>query len=399
MSSVAVDVVVVGGGIQGLVLVRELSAQGYACVLVTRGPLGGAQTLHSHGALISGMGLVTGALAETVDRHTAPYLRRWGVSVETQLPGFLVIPDGMAADLAPAWQSYGYRPERTDPGSLPGFEPGASPYRVPTANIDKRRLVEGLARGLEARVVQGEVVHTEGELHVRTAGGQTLRLRARAVVLAAGCGTKELLDRTFDVEGRLAARITYSKLHILCLRAPAGVLPAFGAVVSPDLLVIGHRQDDGRGAAAASTWYVTPVDPMATPHPRAPDDAVADVEPRVVALAVQGLRRLFPVLRHDDERVQATVFAGYKQDLDGEQLGRACELVDADRNLMVVLPSVLANAVPNAHDCVAVLRERVEPSGQTTDMPGAGGVAVGAPYEDSGLPWQAWGALARAAGR
>lgn len=397
MSSVAVDVVVVGGGIQGLVLVRELSAQGYACVLVTRGPLGGAQTLHSHGALISGRGLVTGALTETVDSLTVPYLRRCGVPVQTEQPGFLLIPDGMAADLAPAWRSSGYRPERTDPGSLPGFEPGAAPYRVPTANIDKRRLVEGLARGLEPHVVQGEVVSTEGGIHVRTAGGQILDLRAPAVVLAAGCGTKGLLARTFDVDGRLAARVTYSKLHMLCLRAPAGVLPALGAIVSPDLLVIGHQHDDGRGAAAASTWYVTPVDASAAPHDAAPDDAVADAEPRLVALAVRELRRLFPALRHDDERVQAMVFAGYKQDLDGDPMGRACELVDPDRNLMAVLPSVLANAVPNARDCVAVLRDRVEPSGQTADVPGAGGVALGAPYEDSGPAWQDWGVLARAA--
>ena len=72
---ISVDVAVLGGGLQGLVLLGELTAAGYACRLVTNAALGTGQTLHSHGLLNSGTGLLTGALEDEL-RSTLPYLRR-----------------------------------------------------------------------------------------------------------------------------------------------------------------------------------------------------------------------------------------------------------------------------------------------------------------------------------
>lgn len=393
-----IDVVVVGGGIQGLMLLRELSAEGYGCILVTKGRLGAGQTLHSHGALISGMGLVTGALSDTVEQTTVPYLRRLGVAVHRDDPALLLLPDAMVETVSGAWRAHGYRPQRTDPSVVPGLRAGAQSYRVPVANVERRGLVEALSLGLASQVLQGEVIGADDGLRVRTVAGEVLHLRPRAVVVAAGCGTKGVLRQTFGVDGPPAERITYSRLHMLCLRAPAGVLPAVGALVSPDLLVVGHRRDDGPGTGGAGVaWLVTPVDPSAVVHEEAPDDALADVDPRVVALAVEGVKRLFPDVRDDDERIRAAVFAGYKQNVDGEQLKPACELVDPDRNLVMVLPSVLAYALPNARDAVALLRGRTEPRHGVAGVSGRGEVAVGEPYEASRLSWHDWGAVARSA--
>jgi len=54
---ISADVVIVGGGIQGLVLLDELTRQGYGCLLVTKSDLGTGQTLHSHGLPNSGTGV------------------------------------------------------------------------------------------------------------------------------------------------------------------------------------------------------------------------------------------------------------------------------------------------------------------------------------------------------
>lgn len=397
---VDVDVVVVGGGIQGLTVLRELDAQGYASVLVTDASLGAGQTLHSHGSLTSGTALVTGGgLREAVRTVTVPYLRRLGVPVHDEEPSFLVIPDPMVDDLGPVWQANGYRPERTARSVLAGFEPGTRPFRVHAYNVGKRRMVEGLSHGLERFILEGEIVEVAETIHVRMNGGEGVRLHPRAMVVAAGCGTKALLRDRFGVDGSILDRITYSKMHMICLRAPAAVLPTFGAVVSPDLLVVGHRQDGDHGTDEGdTTWFVTPVDPAAAVHAEAPGDADGDVEPRLVALGVEALRRFFPVLRGDHERVRATVFAGYKQNLDGQPTKRACELVDADRNLVVALPSVLANAVPNALDAVAILRQRVEPRGRATQLPDAVPPRVGEPNEDRSTSWHDWASFIRSHG-
>lgn len=49
-----VDVLIIGGGIQGLVLLETVTKRGYSTAMVTNGPLGHGQSLHGHGTLESG---------------------------------------------------------------------------------------------------------------------------------------------------------------------------------------------------------------------------------------------------------------------------------------------------------------------------------------------------------
>ena len=65
------------------------------------------------------------------------------------------------------------------------------------------------------------------------------------------------------------------------------------------------------------TWYVTPAGAAPDRHADAPDDAIAEVEEPVVTAGIKALVRLFSRLAKDNDGVQATVFAGFKQDFDG----------------------------------------------------------------------------------
>ena len=379
-----VDVVVVGGGIQGLVLLRELTAAGYGCVLVPGGELGRGQTLHSHGLLNSGTGLLTGALHEELHRFTLPYLRGLDVACYRDDRSYLLVPDEVREQLGPAWDANAYRPEPAGPAALPpGFEPIAPAYRVAGYHVDKRRLVRALAAGLEHLVLPGRVVGAGDAVDVRaTPSGETVSFRAGAVVVGAGCGTKRLLRDHFGVAEATLGRITYTKLHMVCLRGPSDLLADVGTVVSPGVMVVGRPR-----FAGLVRWYVTPVDPAATAYDEAPDDAAAPVDRRAVQSALEALVRLVPSLRPAGGQLDATVFAGYKQGVDGQTTRRACELVDGDRNLVMALPSVLANAVPTAADVVSLLRPRLEPTGRTGGGPHPG-AAVGEVDEDTGrLGW------------
>jgi glycine/D-amino acid oxidase-like deaminating enzyme len=391
---VAVDVAVVGGGIQGLVVLRELTSAGYRCVLVTNGDLGSGQTLHSHGLLNSGTGLVTGALRAELHDFTLPYLRRLGVPSYGEDRSFLLLPDPVVDQLVPVWEANRYHPEPVDASVLPGgIEPLGTAYRVEGFNVDKRRLVAALSAGLESLVLCGEIADTGETIRVRArASGDVVSVDARAVVFAAGCGTKRLLRDVFGVGTTLLDRITYTKPHMICLRGPAGVLPDVGTVLSPELIVVGHPSP-GRSASPdrVLTWYVTPSIPTPPRYADAPDDGTAGVEPSVVTTGVSALVRLVPSLAHGDERIEATVFAGFKQEYDEQATRRAYEVVDGERNLLVALPSVLANAVPNAVDTVAFVRQRLEAGAAAPAPHWDGRTAVGKLNEDvDRARWTRW---------
>src|SRR5919202_6911129 len=76
-----VDVVIVGGGIQGLLVLDVLTQQGYACALVTDGDLGSGQTLHSHGFLNTGFGMLGPELPRALAEVVEPDLRARGVEL------------------------------------------------------------------------------------------------------------------------------------------------------------------------------------------------------------------------------------------------------------------------------------------------------------------------------
>jgi glycine/D-amino acid oxidase-like deaminating enzyme len=51
---IEVDVLIVGGGVQGLWLLNDLTKVGYNVVLIEKDKIGGSQTLHSHGYIHKG---------------------------------------------------------------------------------------------------------------------------------------------------------------------------------------------------------------------------------------------------------------------------------------------------------------------------------------------------------
>jgi hypothetical protein len=174
---------------------------------------------------------------------------------------------------------------------------------------------------------------------------------------------------------------------MLCLRAPAGILPLVGSVVTSDLVIVAHQRGDG-----AALWYVTPQVGEPVRVPVVPDDAEADVESDVVAAAVARLRDLVPALAERDPDVEATVFAGYKQDVDGQVTRRLVEFLPGDPPVVVAVPSVFAGAWANAREVVDLVAGLAPARG--VDGPllvGRGPVPVGRDGEARpGVRWAPW---------
>ena len=342
-----VDVLVIGGGIQGLLALEALRNRGYAAALVTAGDLGEGQTIHSHGFLNTGFGMMGTALADASRDVVQPYLRDHGIEPTGE---WRVVPPPGFSSPAPA----------APLGS--GFDEslGARAVASPDRNFPKRRLIEAIVGAHGDSVVPGRASLGALDDGVRTVSiqspnGDVVSIGARAVVVAAGCGAKRVLE---DIVGRTAQvdEIKHRRVHMICVRAAHGALPATSVMVMPlGLMLAAH--DDG----ATVTWYVTPMEFGGPSFDDVPRDAASVEDPEMIARGFHSLVQLYPGLR-DATDVRIGSYAGYRQDV-GDMPGHAlCEPLVGAEDVVVALPSGLVTPWINVARIVTIVGERVTPS-------------------------------------
>jgi len=104
--SIDADVLVAGGGIQGLTLLHELAAAGVRrAFLAAGGELGSGETLHSHGSMHRGYTMsAAGASAAPLVRELKEAAAWWSGRIRPPYdPGpavYFAVPSGAAADRA-----------------------------------------------------------------------------------------------------------------------------------------------------------------------------------------------------------------------------------------------------------------------------------------------------------
>jgi glycine/D-amino acid oxidase-like deaminating enzyme len=380
LPSTEVDVVIIGGGVQGLVALNALVENGYSCALVSDGDLGSGQTLHSHGFLNTGFGFGGPELQRASIELVQPDLVERGVELGQEWvfippPGFPVpaglpaatLPPGFATSLAETAVSWGDR------------------------NFPKHRLVEALSQTNRDRVLIGHAAPKSTGQRVESvavrlsATGEEVVLSTRALVVAAGCGTKRVLQ---DLVGQTPQvdKIKHRRVHMICVRAPRGSLPTTSIGAMPlALLLVAHDQPDN------VTWYVTPMEFGGPSYDDVPSDAAGDIDPGTVARGCASLLALYPRLPETDG-LQLGCYAGYRQDIGDQPGTRLCELVEGTKNVIMALPSGLIGPWLNAISLSEIVGGLVDPSGSHVDLPGGGAeVRVGSAVEDRpDFVWMGW---------
>jgi len=199
---------------------------------------------------------------------------------------------------------------------------------------------------------------------------------AKAIVVAAGCGSKRFLEGLVGQTPQ-TEQIKHRRVHMICVRAPRGALPTTSVVAMPlGLMVAAHEQPDN------VTWYVTPIEMGGPSFDDVPGDAAGDVDPEIVSRGWTSLLALFPRLAEVDG-LQIGCYAGYRQDVGDRPANRMCELVDGTANVIAALPSGLIGAWLNAPTICDIVGGLVDPSGAHPGVPGGGvGLRVGIPVED-----------------
>jgi hypothetical protein len=212
-----------------------------------------------------------------------------------------------------------------------------------------------------------------------------VELRTRAVVVAAGCGSKRLLRDLIGATPQLEM-IKHRVVQMLCLRAPRGALPATSVgALSLGLLLAAHEETQN------VTWYVTPMEMGGPSFDDVPNDATATPNPALLKRAWETLQALYPALPTVDG-LQVGHYAGYRQDIGDLQGTRLCAVIEGAGNVVAALPSGLVGPWRNAADTLDLVRGLAAPSRTQPSLAGAGqGVRVGSPVEDrSGFAWQSW---------
>ncbi len=380
MSQAEFDVVIIGGGIQGLVALNALVDKGYSCALVSDGDLGSGQTLHSHGYLNTGFGMFGPELPRASIDVVQPYLEERGLELSHD---WVIIPPSNL----PLFESL---PAATLSGGF-AVPPGLRAVRLPDRSVPKRRLVEVLSEGHRDRILRGHATprRTGDRVDAVTVrlsgGGGEVVLSTNAIVVAAGCGSKRILQSLVGQTPQIE-QIKHRRVHMICVRAPRGSLPTTSVVAMPlGLMLAAHDQPNN------VTWYVTPMEMGGPWYDDIPGDAAAEVDPEMVARGCTSLLTLFPRLPETDG-LQLGCYAGYRQDVGDLPGNRMCELVEGTRNVIIALPSGLVGPWLNAVRLNEIVGGLVDPSGSRRQLPNAGvGVQVGDAVEDRpDFVWVGW---------
>jgi hypothetical protein len=218
-----------------------------------------------------------------------------------------------------------------------------------------------------------------------SATGEEVVLSTKALVVAAGCGTKRILQGLVGQTSQIE-QINHRRVHMICVRAPRGSLPTTSVGAMPlGLLLAAHDQPDN------VTWYVTPMEFGGPSYDDVPGDAASYVDPAMVVRAWTSLLKLYPRLPETDG-LQLGAYAGYRQDIGAMPGNRLCERVNGTENVIMALPSGLIGPWPNAIRIIEIVGGMIDPSGSQPPVRGGGqGVRVGRAVEDRpDFVWMGW---------
>lgn len=374
--SIPVDILVIGAGVQGLLLLRRL-VQDYSVVVVGDAPAA-SETLRSHGYFASGWNASHPDAARTY-REAAEwwreFLERHQIAAQ-ESPVYRTAPARTLSRLSAGWRAAGI-PHRE--AALPApFDLGPWPTHkavVYPADLvfDAAAAVDELRQPFARHVLAGRVTSARvdgdalAEVTVATTDGD-LTFAPGLVCAAAGGGNAAILRLLglpqATVAGSQVARIR----HMVCARGKS--LPNISAVIQ-ELTIIAHPLAGGE-----VIWLIT-YDP---PRPQFSAGAVdmqrePEVSPEIVRATLDKLRALIPGFEDIAAECRWDVYAGRKVDAPGDDPAALLKIAlpkpyDARsfglRNFFAVWPNHWGLAAPASQEVAAVVRETLP---QRFDMP------------------------------
>jgi hypothetical protein len=309
MTEYETDVVVVGGGAQGLWALNELRDANYSVVLLEREQLGCQQTGHAQVYLHRGY---VRAKAKWIEYYKAiwPHWETWlqqrGVEIGERRSIFGLINQDKS--ISRLWKATGLNFDRNC--AIPGVLKGGVIKRCmasPEIAIDGSWLLSELAGKGDSILKVAELVsvvaenNTHGaQVVAKLSDGQMVKLKCRAILFCAGLENNGLLDRWFPGSPTQPEK----DAHVLVIRGSNQVLPELCGVFPHNnfLFVVNRRLND------ENIWLVS-------------DDAAwkGKAEPEWIAEVLKSLAKVAPTVMSQQDRLQWGIYKGRKAEFFSEE--------------------------------------------------------------------------------
>jgi len=373
---IPLDVLIVGGGVQGLWTLRALQSLGFSVAVVERGTLGGAQTCHSH-VYIHGGHLYYGdfelaarlrdansewtSFVRDADPERGVVLSVFGFSNEAEVAERLVFWDDPRLRLP-------Y--ERT---VVPPILQGGTISHVlktPEYALNGGSMMLKLAdiRDAMSKINDIRRIHLTSDamsvsaVDISMPDGRTVTIQPRALVLAAGAGNQRLLELVSEGDRGLLAKMRgiqhIRKAHMLVIKGPkrllqplAGIFPKVGG------LFIGSRVvgDD-------TVWLVSDD---RSPHLEEPEDWINYDERWWLPRTIQSLERVAPKTFESKDALRWGVYAAPKAEVRTPAFETRRDWVQqfGVRNLWAVWPAKLTLAPLAALEIASAIKDHLQMPG------------------------------------
>ncbi|MFC6635695.1 FAD-dependent oxidoreductase [Microbulbifer taiwanensis] len=368
---ISLDLLILGGGVQGLALLRELSPD-YSALLLDPDP-GLSETLHFHGYFSSGWNAAHPLAAESYCR-TAEHWRRlladWGMEYcETAFDAALS-PE-MVAALCANWREAGIAAaEQVFPAPFAAQDLAAHrSYRFDGDLVfDGATAYCRLRRPWAERMRQGRVLEFScsgkriERVLVELDGGEC-ELLPQMLLCACGAGNAGILARLPIPTAEVYAAQLVRPMHMLLMRGPR--IPSLSGLLF-DLVFVYHPLDRKEGL-----WILTlnPGEPKFTAGPidmQRPPPA----EPELVCATLDRLAAAIPDFHRLAADCRWSLYVGWKTDApgpDGEPLlklayPRPYHLHDFGlENFLALWPNHWCLATEAAGEAAARVRAMIRP--------------------------------------
>jgi len=282
---VVVEVLVIGGGIQGVVALAELHKQNFKTLLVTESDIGSGQTLSSQAYLHSGYPWAQHEEVVTDIKKAANFWLKW--MKDNNIPynsaqKYFAGPKPFVETLKSFWhkselsfqvlQKKTTLPDIFKEGKL--FASTTSVVRIQDFTFDIDKLLRVLCTPLNAFMIKGKVIslclnEQNNEISSATillSNNKFLTVKAKYFVTATGVSTSNLLEsihcsdslkRKNHLEAEKIQRHYAS--HIICLRGKSELFPPLSGIFQAfGLFIVGHEETTDQGQKL-TYWLVNPV--------------------------------------------------------------------------------------------------------------------------------------------